>query len=158
MVLVNLLGLPTVEAATPTIDHVHPLNWWAGMVNPTLQILLHGEGIGAFDVELKDAQGIALKDMVKFDNKNYIIIYIDTKGAPAQQFSILLKKGQKTVKSVPSELKQRGSQDFRCQRCGVSLDARPLCHRHDPKAEEPDVQGHEGGHVGQNGRYGASWR
>jgi len=107
MVLLNLLAFPELKAATPSIDHVHPLNWWAGMVNPELQIMLHGEGIGAFDVELKDAQGIAMKDVVKFDNKNYIIIYIDTKGAPAQRFSILLKQGQKTVKTVPYELQQR---------------------------------------------------
>jgi hypothetical protein len=60
MVLLNLLASSELKAATPTIDHVHPLNWWAGMVNPELQIMLHGEGIGVFDVELKDAQGITV--------------------------------------------------------------------------------------------------
>lgn len=107
MMLFNLLSFLGLKAATPTVEHVHPLNWWAGMVNPELQIMLHGEGIGAFGVELKDAQGIAVKNVVKFDNKNYIIIYIDTKGAPAQRFSILLKSGKKTVKTLPYELKER---------------------------------------------------
>ena len=109
MMLLSLLGIPAVRAARVTVEHVHPLCWWAGMVNPELQILLHGNGIGAFDVELKDAQGITVTNVVKCDNKNYIIIYIDTKGAPAQRFSILLKDGKKKVATVPYELKERES-------------------------------------------------
>ncbi|MBQ9666098.1 MAG: glycoside hydrolase family 13 protein [Bacteroidaceae bacterium] len=107
MILFNLFGFLGLKAATPVIDHVHPLNWWAGMVNPELQIMLHGKGIGGLDVELKDAQGIVVKNVVKFDNKNYLIIYVDTKGAPAQKFSIVLKDGKKAVKTLPYELKQR---------------------------------------------------
>jgi len=107
MMLFNLFSFLGMKAANVTIDHVHPLYWWADMVNPELQVMLHGKGIGAYDVELKDAQGISVNQVVKFDNRNYIIIYIDTKGAPAQQFSILLKNGKKTVKAVPYELKQR---------------------------------------------------
>lgn len=107
MILSQLAGQLNVKAAPIAVEHVHPLHWWAGMVNPELQILLHGTGIGSLDVELKDAQGVVLKDVVRFGNKNYIIIYIDTEKAQAQRFTILLKRGKKTVGNVPYELKQR---------------------------------------------------
>ena len=108
MLLFNLISMQqAMQAATPSVEHVHPLCWWAGMVNPELQILLHGQNLGVLDVELKDAQGIELKKVLKFDNRNYIIIYVDTKNAPAQQFSIVLKDGKKAVKAIPYELKQR---------------------------------------------------
>ena len=101
--LLSMLGL----SAKPTIEHVHPLNWWAGMTNSEVQIMLYGTELGDLDVELKGANGISLKDVVRQENKNYLILYIDTKGAPVQKFQIQLKKGKKVVKSVPYELKAR---------------------------------------------------
>ena len=107
MILPYLTGQPSMKAAPVSVEHVHPLNWWSGMVNPELQILLHGTGIGGLEVELKEAQGVSLRDVVRCDNPNYLIIYVNTEGAPAQQFSILLKKGKKVVRRIPYQLKQR---------------------------------------------------
>lgn len=90
-----------------TLEHVHPLNWWAGMKNTELQILIHGTSLGNLDVELSGAKNVEMKKVVRLDNKNYIIIYIDTKNAPAQKFQIVLKNGKKVVKTLPYELKQR---------------------------------------------------
>ncbi len=77
------------------------------MEESELQILLYGTNIGIYDVELKNSKGITLKSINKFDNKNYIIIYVDTKNAPAQTFNIDLLKGRKTVKTIPYEIKER---------------------------------------------------
>lgn len=93
----------------PTIDHVHPLHWWAGMANPTLQILLHGDGIGTCEAVLNEEQGIALQRVVRCDNPNYLILYLDTKDAPPQQFSILLCRDTKTIQTIPYQLLQRVS-------------------------------------------------
>lgn len=98
------------------IEHVHPLNWWVGMHNPELQILLHGNDIGYCDVVLSGEVGVDLKEVVRPANKNYIIIYIDTDFASAQVFSILLKQGDDVVCTVPYELKERTrSADADCQ-------------------------------------------
>ena len=75
------------DAAKVKIQHVHPLCWWAGMKNPELQILIHGEGVGTQQVALKDAQGIEIKEVVTQENPNYLILYLDTKNAPAQKFT-----------------------------------------------------------------------
>ena len=36
------------EASEEEISRIEPLNWWVGMKTP-LQLLVQGEGIGAFD-------------------------------------------------------------------------------------------------------------
>lgn len=88
----------------PNVQHIHPLNWWAGMQNTELQIMLHGTELGDLNVELKDAKSLEVKKVVRFENKNYLILYLDTSNAPAQKFEILLKNGNKVVKSIPYEL------------------------------------------------------
>ncbi len=93
-IILSMLCLIGIRAAKPSIKHVHPTNWWCGMEEPELQILLYGTNIGIYDVELKNTKGITLKSINKFDNKNYIIIYVDTKNAPAQTFNINLLKGR----------------------------------------------------------------
>lgn len=87
------------------VSEVHPLNWWAGMKNPELQILLHGTNIGAADVTLSTPD-IKINKVVKTDNPNYIILYVDTEGVSAQNFDIILRNGKKTLK-VPYELCER---------------------------------------------------
>ena len=57
-----LMTLTTTLSAKPRVDDVHPLCWWAGMAEPTFQILLHGEEIGSQEVELADAEGIQLAE------------------------------------------------------------------------------------------------
>lgn len=106
--ILSICSFLGVKAAKqPVVEHVHPLCWYAGMKNTELQILLHGNGIGVYDVKLDGANGVSLKSVNKFDNKNYIIIYVDTKDAPAQKFNISLTNGKKVVKTVPYELKER---------------------------------------------------
>jgi len=109
MILTNILTFLGLRAASVEVEHVHPLNWWAGMKNPKLQVMLHGKGIAQYDVELQNAKELNVEEVAKFANKNYIIIYIDTKGAPAQQFNIVLKDGKKAVKTIPYELKERAN-------------------------------------------------
>ena len=43
----------TAMAAKPKFDikHVEPLSWWVGMNTP-LQLMVNGEGISAYDVEI----------------------------------------------------------------------------------------------------------
>jgi len=101
--LFSLLGL----SAKPTVKYVHPTQWWAGMHNTELQILLYGTELGDLDVELQGATSVDVKSVERFANKNYLIIYVDTKGAPAQTFKIALKRGKKVVKTVQYELAAR---------------------------------------------------
>lgn len=87
------------------IKKVAPSFWWAGMKNPELQILLYGEELALSDVSVS-GEGIYLKETVRQDNPNYLLLYFDLSEAKAQTFQILLKNGKKKLQ-IPYELKSR---------------------------------------------------
>lgn len=87
------------------IKKVAPSFWWAGMKNPELQILLYGEDLVLSDVSVS-GEGIYLKETVRQDNPNYLLLYLDLSEAKAQTFQILLKHGKKKLQ-IPYELKSR---------------------------------------------------
>lgn len=75
------------------------------MKNPELQILLYGENLALSDVSVS-GEGIYLKETVRQDNPNYLLLYLDLSEAKAQTFQILLKHGKKKLQ-IPYELKSR---------------------------------------------------
>lgn len=95
----------SAQAATVNIKKVAPLFWWAGMHNPELQVLLYGDGIAASDVQLT-SRDVQLKEVVKLENPNYLLLYLDLSEAAPQTFDIVLRQGKKQT-VVPYELKTR---------------------------------------------------
>lgn len=67
------------------------------MKNPELQILLYGEDLALSDVTVS-GEGIYLKETVRQDNPNYLLLYLDLSEAKAQTFQILLKNGKRNCR------------------------------------------------------------
>ncbi len=97
------------NAAVPKLAHVHPLNWWCGMQNPVVQVMLHGEGIGNCEVSLTEAHNVSLVRTVRVDNPNYLFVYLDVRHAAPQTFGIALTRPgeERPMLTQPYELKQR---------------------------------------------------
>lgn len=55
------------------IQHVEPSNWWVGMKNPTLQLMIHGKDIGE-TAPIIDYQGVTIQKVSKGDSPNYLFI------------------------------------------------------------------------------------
>lgn len=101
---VLLCGHNSLYAAS-VIKKVAPSFWWTGMNNPELQVLLYGEQISSADVSIS-SDDIVLQEVVKQDNPNYLLLYLNTSEAAPQTFDICLKQGKKQT-VIPYELKQR---------------------------------------------------
>jgi len=54
-------------------DHVEPPFWWSGMVEPKLQIVLHGENISHLEPKI-DYPGIYLEQTISVENGNYLFL------------------------------------------------------------------------------------
>lgn len=104
MALFAIFGLQHSVSAT-VVKKVAPTFWWAGMKNPQLQVLLYGDNISSSDVSIS-SKDILLKDVVKQENPNYLLLYMDLAEAAPQTFNIILKNGKKQT-VVPYEIKQR---------------------------------------------------
>lgn len=104
MALFAIFGLQHSVSAT-VVKKVAPTFWWAGMKNPQLQVLLYGDNISSGNVSIS-SKDILLKDVVKQENPNYLLLYLDLTDAAPQTFNIILKNGKKQT-VVPYEIKQR---------------------------------------------------
>jgi glycosidase len=72
--IIALLVGPSVKALT--INRVEPENWWVGMKNKNLQLLVYGPNIGNAKLFIEYA-GIKITNIAKTDNPNYLFVYID---------------------------------------------------------------------------------
>ncbi len=82
-----------------------PAFWWAGMKNPELQVLLYADKVADSKVSIT-ARSARLKETVRLENANYLILYLDVSQAVPEQFNIILEQGGKK-KTIPYELKAR---------------------------------------------------
>jgi len=87
------------------IKTVDPAFWWAGMKNPELQVLIYGENVAKSDVSIT-SKTARVKEVVKLENPNYVILYIDVSEAQPEKFDIILQQG-KSKEVIPYELRQR---------------------------------------------------
>jgi glycosidase len=55
------------------IKHVEPLNWWVGMKDPQVQLLVNGDDIGETVPQIS-YPGVTIKGFTKGDSKNYLFI------------------------------------------------------------------------------------
>ena len=87
------------------IQKVEPAFWWSGMKNPELQILLYGTDIATDSISIT-ASDIRVKEIVKLQNPNYLLLYLDLSETAPQQFDIqLTKNGEQTI--IPYQIKER---------------------------------------------------
>jgi len=93
------------------IQHIHPPFWWSGMQYSKIQLLLHGPGIGRYQLHLQEAEGVYLTSFNRAPNPNYLLAYLETKGAMAQMLHFVLwKEGEDDI-PFDYELKEREHQN-----------------------------------------------
>ncbi len=106
-IIILLLIINTGWMHSQKIDKVEPPNWWVGMKNPSLQVMLYGTNIADYSVSISD-KDIRLDSVYKADNKNYLFLNFNlAKVTSAKKFDIQLqKKGAKKL-HYSYEIKER---------------------------------------------------
>lgn len=93
---------------------VEPPHWYAQMPTPTLQLMMHGEGLGDYRAEI-DHEGVQIIKQVVGDSKNYLFVYLDI--SPEVEATTLNFKlvGGKDYKGFQYELRERNDATGRNQ-------------------------------------------
>lgn len=89
------------------VNKIEPINWWVGMKNPNVQLMVHGDGIASLTPEIK-YKGVTINKVERTTNANYL--FLDLTINPTTQpgfIEITLKDKNKTVETVKYELKAR---------------------------------------------------
>lgn len=106
-VLVTLIT--TAQGQSKKIARVEPPNWWVGMENTTLQLLLKGEQLGsATSLEIKP-DGISTLKLHRVENPNYLFVDLDLSDATAGSYRFTLKENGKKIASYNYQLHERTS-------------------------------------------------
>ena len=79
--------------AAVKIDRVEPTDWYVGMKDPSLQLMVYGEGIREAQVST-DYPGVRVDSLVRLDSPNYLLVYLDLSGAQPGEMKLRFTMGK----------------------------------------------------------------
>ena len=100
-----LLGTTLTMNAAVKIDRIEPTDWYVGLKDASLQLMVYGKDIKTADVTT-DYPGVKIDSLVRLDSPNYLLVYIDVKDAQPGTMTLLFQQG-KQKKKVNYTLKAR---------------------------------------------------
>jgi neopullulanase len=82
----------------PALERIEPGNWWVGMHNPKLQLVVHGYKIAERSVKL-NYPGVTLTEVHKVENPNYLFLdlNISSSARPGTFLITFNKAGEKPL-------------------------------------------------------------
>ena len=89
-----------------TVDRIDPTDWYVGLKNPHVQLMVYGKGIAAVQSVTTDYPGVVIDSVVRLDSPNYLLVYMNLKEAQAGTMTLQLT-AQKSKLKVDYTLKQR---------------------------------------------------
>ncbi len=114
--------LPSFFAYTSLLAqlNVYPVNWWVGMKDPSVQLMLHKKGIGDARIRMAPYTGVKLVKTYVPENKNYVFIDLSiAPGTRAGKLSFNIQEGG-DVSVFTYELKQRNPGNGKTRIRGVN--------------------------------------
>ncbi len=95
------------KAKKPVIDHIEPACWYAGMKNPSLQLMVYGRDIATVSDVSTDYPGVHIDSVVRLDSPNYLFIYLNVREAQPGEMKLYFKSPTSSLKPQAYELKKR---------------------------------------------------
>lgn len=95
--------------AAVKVDRIDPTFWYAGMKNPTVQLMLYGKNVRDAEVTT-DYPGAAIESIVRLESPNYLLVYLNLSGA--QPGEMILKVDGKKVKYQLRQREKKGEERF----------------------------------------------
>ena len=79
-------------SAAVKIDKIEPANWFVGMKNPQLQLMVYGKDIASVKSVTTDYPEVRIDSVVRLDSPNYLLIYMNLQGAQAGEMTLYFDK------------------------------------------------------------------
>ena len=108
ILMANVLTMSAAKKSV--INRIEPTDWYVGMKNPQVQLMVYGQGIRDVQDVTTDYPGVTIDSLVRLDSPNYLLIYMNLSKAQPGTMQLTFKggtiKGSKGVK-VAYQLKAR---------------------------------------------------
>lgn len=105
IILLFSLIVIAISTAHAREVHVEPSFWWSGMEEPELQLMVYGENIAGYIPEVT-SKNVRIKESVRLESPNYLILYLDISESIPETFDILFTDGKEKI-TYSYELKER---------------------------------------------------
>ena len=103
-----MANVMTMSAAKKSvIDRIEPTDWFVGMKNPTVQLMVYGQGIRDVKDVTTDYPGVKIDSLVRLDSPNYLLVYMNLKDAQPGTMTLNFKNEKGKVSSEKFQLKAR---------------------------------------------------
>ena len=89
-----------------TVDRIDPTDWFVGMKNPQVQLMMYGKNIASVKNVTTDYSGVRIDSVVRLDSPNYILVYMNLRDAQPGTMTLKLEANGKK-QEVKYLLKQR---------------------------------------------------
>ena len=99
----NAKPLAELTESDVQISRIDPTDWYVGMKDPSLQLMVFGQGIREAEVKVKGAK---LDSVVRLDSPNYLLVYLNVKDCKAGTLPLTFKLGDKKT-TIAYQLKER---------------------------------------------------
>ena len=111
LILIALVAqVLTMSAAKQkmSVDRIDPTDWFVGMKNPSVQLMVYGKGIRDVESVTTDYPGVVIDSVVRLDSPNYLLVYMNLKNAKSGTMTLQFKEQQKKKPiKVNYQLKER---------------------------------------------------
>ena len=92
--------------AAVKIDKIEPTDWYVGMKNPQVQLMLYGKEVASVEEVTTDYPGVRVDSVVHLDSPNYLLVYLNLQDAKPGTMSLKLRAKSLELR-VDYLLKQR---------------------------------------------------
>ncbi len=89
-----------------TVDRIDPTDWFVGMKNPQVQLMMYGKNIASVKNVTTDYSGVRIDSVVRLDSPNYLLVYMNLRDAQPGTMTLKLEANGKK-QEVKYLLKQR---------------------------------------------------
>jgi glycosidase len=115
LICLFLLITSSAFAQIPALERIEPANWWVGMKNNKLQLIVHGNQIATRNVTI-NYPGVSLLKVNKVENPNYLFLDLEISAA-TQPGTFPIRFEKKGAKAIVSnyELKARNVKQVKAQ-------------------------------------------
>ena len=96
----------TASSNRPVINRIEPTDWFVGMKNPTLQLMVYGQGIRDVQDVTTDYPGVTIDSLVRLDSPNYLLVYLNLRDAQPGTMTLKFTANRKKL-TAQYQLKQR---------------------------------------------------
>ena len=100
-----MCALSATTVVAGKIKRIDPTDWFVGMKNAKLQLMVYGEGVGKAQVSTA-WPGVRIDSVMRLDSPNYLLVYLDLSDAKAGNMPLVFTQG-KQKSTINYRLRER---------------------------------------------------